>query len=42
MSDFLHAGVIVNIEVGLGPAGEMRYPSYPQSQGWSYPEIGEF
>ncbi|CAO2813014.1 unnamed protein product [Amaranthus hypochondriacus] len=42
MSDFLDAGVIVDIEVGLGPAGEMRYPSYPQNQGWSYPGIGEF
>ncbi|KXG36427.1 beta-amylase [Sorghum bicolor] len=42
MADFLDAGVIVDIEVGLGPAGEMRYPSYPQSQGWVYPGIGEF
>ncbi|XP_021724362.1 beta-amylase-like isoform X1 [Chenopodium quinoa] len=42
MSDFLDAGVIVDIEVGLGPAGELRYPSYPQNQGWSYPGIGEF
>ncbi|VAI11710.1 unnamed protein product [Triticum turgidum subsp. durum] len=23
--------------VGLGPAGELRYPSYPQSHGWSFP-----
>lgn len=42
MAEFLDAGVIVDIEVGLGPAGEMRYPSYPQSQGWVYPGIGEF
>lgn len=42
MSDFLQSGVIVHVEVGLGPAGELRYPSYPQSQGWSYPGIGEF
>jgi len=42
MADFLDAGVIVDIEVGLGPAGEMRYPSYPQSQGWVFPGIGEF
>nr|QBQ34101.1 beta-amylase [Hordeum vulgare]QGJ04017.1 beta-amylase, a-1,4-glucan maltohydrolase [Hordeum vulgare subsp. vulgare] len=42
MKDFLDAGVIVDIEVGLGPAGEMRYPSYPQSHGWSFPGIGEF
>lgn len=42
MKQFLDAGVIVDIEVGLGPAGEMRYPSYPQSQGWVFPDIGEF
>ena len=42
MKEFLDAGLIVDIEVGLGPAGELRYPSYPQSHGWSFPGIGEF
>ena len=42
MSDFLESGLIVDIEVGLGPAGELRYPSYPGNQGWLYPGIGEF
>uniref|UniRef100_A0A7C9DB45 Beta-amylase n=1 Tax=Opuntia streptacantha TaxID=393608 RepID=A0A7C9DB45_OPUST len=42
MSDFLDKCVIVDIEVGLGPAGELRYPSYPQNQGWNFPGIGEF
>ncbi|KAL9259121.1 Beta-amylase-like protein [Drosera capensis] len=42
MSDFLDADLIVDIEVGLGPAGELRYPSYPQNQGWKFPGIGEF
>ncbi|KAL3509637.1 hypothetical protein ACH5RR_029038 [Cinchona calisaya] len=42
MCDILEAGYITDIEVGLGPAGEMRYPSYPQSQGWVFPGIGEF
>lgn len=42
MSDFLEAGSLVDIEVGLGPAGELRYPSYTQSQGWRFPGIGEF
>jgi len=42
MADLIEAGVIVDIEVGLGPAGELRYPSYPQSQGWVFPGIGEF
>ena len=42
MADFLKAGLIIDIEVGLGPAGELRYPSYPQSLGWVYPGIGEF
>lgn len=42
MADLIEAGAIVDIEVGLGPAGELRYPSYPQSQGWVFPGIGEF
>ncbi|GFY99132.1 beta-amylase 6 [Actinidia rufa] len=42
MSDFLEAGLIIDIEVGLGPAGELRYPSYPKNQGWVFPGIGEF
>ncbi|XP_022895175.1 beta-amylase-like [Olea europaea var. sylvestris] len=42
MSDILEAGTIVDIEVGLGPAGELRYPSYPETQGWVFPGIGEF
>ncbi|KAA8526472.1 hypothetical protein F0562_008325 [Nyssa sinensis] len=42
MSDFLEAGLITEIEVGLGPAGELRYPSFTQTQGWVFPGIGEF
>ncbi|CAA3027576.1 beta-amylase isoform X2 [Olea europaea subsp. europaea] len=42
MSDFLEAETIVDIEAGLGPAGELRYPSYPETQGWKFPGIGEF
>ncbi|XP_017977560.1 PREDICTED: beta-amylase [Theobroma cacao] len=42
MLDLIEAGVIIDIEVGLGAAGELRYPSYPQSQGWVFPGIGEF
>ncbi|XWS68516.1 hypothetical protein CRYUN_Cryun04dG0097100 [Craigia yunnanensis] len=42
MSDFLEAELIIDIEVGLGSAGELRYPSYPESQGWVFPGIGEF
>ncbi|KAL5724127.1 beta-amylase [Ranunculus cassubicifolius] len=35
--------VIVEIQVGMGPCGELRYPSYPESNGtWSFPGIGEF
>lgn len=42
MADFLEAELITDIEVGLGPAGELRYPSYPLSQRWVFPGIGEF
>ncbi|XP_010919815.1 beta-amylase 3, chloroplastic [Elaeis guineensis] len=41
-SDYL-GDVIVEIQVGLGPCGELRYPSYPESNGtWRFPGIGEF
>lgn len=42
MSDFLESGTIIDIEVGLGPAGELRYPSYQDNQGWKFPGVGEF
>lgn len=42
MEDFISSGVIIDIEVGLGPAGELRYPSYSETQGWIFPGIGEF
>ncbi|KAK7261050.1 hypothetical protein RIF29_27353 [Crotalaria pallida] len=42
MEDFLESELLVHIEVGLGPAGELRYPSYSYSLGWKYPGIGEF
>ncbi|XVE57524.1 hypothetical protein DITRI_Ditri04bG0097600 [Diplodiscus trichospermus] len=35
--------VIVEIQVGMGPCGELRYPAYPESNGtWKFPGIGEF
>eukprot|EP01129_Flabellula_baltica_P012865 TRINITY_DN5884_c0_g1_i1.p1 TRINITY_DN5884_c0_g1~~TRINITY_DN5884_c0_g1_i1.p1 ORF type:complete len:441 (-),score=67.11 TRINITY_DN5884_c0_g1_i1:21-1343(-) len=39
-SDIL-GSVITEIQVGLGPAGELRYPSY-QLDKWQFPGIGEF
>ncbi|VAH04084.1 unnamed protein product [Triticum turgidum subsp. durum] len=34
---------IVEVQVGMGPAGELRYPSYPESEGtWEFPGIGAF
>ncbi|KAJ0106640.1 hypothetical protein Patl1_18328 [Pistacia atlantica] len=34
---------VVEIQVGMGPCGELRYPSYPESNGtWRFPGIGEF
>ena len=34
---------IAEITLGLGPAGELRYPSYPDGDGrWRFPGIGEF
>ena len=35
--------VITEITIGMGPAGEMRYPSYPEGDGrWRFPGVGEF
>uniref|UniRef100_A0A0D9XMK4 Beta-amylase n=1 Tax=Leersia perrieri TaxID=77586 RepID=A0A0D9XMK4_9ORYZ len=40
--DYL-GNTIVEIQVGLGPCGELRYPSYPEANGtWRFPGIGEF
>jgi len=32
---------ISEVQIGMGPAGEMRYPSYPLSL-WTFPGVGEF
>ena len=37
----LQSGMIDDVEVGMGPAGELRYPSYPLDR-WSFPGVGEF
>ncbi|KAH6789462.1 beta-amylase 2 [Perilla frutescens var. frutescens] len=41
-NEFFEDGFISEIEIGLGPCGELRYPSYPANHGWEYPGIGEF
>ncbi|XP_050249637.1 beta-amylase 2, chloroplastic [Quercus robur] len=40
--EFFEDKIISEIEVGLGPCGELRYPSYTAKHGWKYPGIGEF
>ncbi|GAQ87188.1 beta-amylase [Klebsormidium nitens] len=42
MREFFEAGLFHEIEVGVGPAGELRFPSYPETHGWRFPGIGEF
>eukprot|EP00850_Spirogloea_muscicola_P022803 SM000312S11996 [mRNA] locus=s312:30665:33875:- [translate_table: standard] len=39
-----YLGTTINeITIGLGPAGELRYPAYPEGDGrWHFPGIGEF
>ncbi|XP_040961798.1 beta-amylase 2, chloroplastic isoform X1 [Gossypium hirsutum] len=41
-NEFFEDGIISMVEVGLGPCGELRYPSCPVKYGWRYPGIGEF
>ncbi|KAG5240729.1 hypothetical protein OIU77_011573 [Salix suchowensis] len=39
----LLSDTIVEIQVGMGPAGELRFPSYPEQNGtWKFPGIGAF
>lgn len=40
--EFFQNGVISMVVVGLGPCGELQYPSCPVKHGWRYPGIGEF
>ena len=40
---FLSGSKLVEVTVGLGPAGELRYPAYPEGDGrWRFPGVGEF
>ncbi|XP_031392233.1 beta-amylase 7 isoform X3 [Punica granatum] len=41
-NEYFEDGIISMIEVGLGPCGELRYPSSPVKHGWRYPGIGAF
>ncbi|XP_076895226.1 beta-amylase 8 isoform X1 [Bidens hawaiensis] len=40
--DMFIEGLITSVEIGLGPSGELKYPSFPEKMGWIYPGIGEF
>ncbi|KAL8139179.1 hypothetical protein V2J09_005180 [Rumex salicifolius] len=40
--EYFEDGNISMIQIGLGPCGELRYPSFPVKHGWRYPGIGEF
>ncbi|OLP92643.1 ADP-ribosylation factor [Symbiodinium microadriaticum] len=36
-----HVGsTICELQVGMGPCGELRYPSYLMSNGWNWPGVG--
>ncbi|GFR52231.1 hypothetical protein Agub_g14684 [Astrephomene gubernaculifera] len=34
--------VIVDVTVGLGPDGELKYPAHPRDKRWTFPGVGEF
>lgn len=38
----LLGNVICDVDIGLGPKGELRYPSTPPDSRWTFPGIGEF
>lgn len=40
---FPPGNTLQEVTIGLGPAGELRYPSYPEGDGrWRFPGVGEF
>lgn len=39
---FCQEGIISEIQVGLGPCGELCYLSHPKFHGWEFTDIGEF
>ncbi|KXZ50138.1 hypothetical protein GPECTOR_17g774 [Gonium pectorale] len=38
----LMGGTIADVLIGLGPDGELKYPSHPRDKRWTFPGIGEF
>jgi beta-amylase len=39
----LSGATISEVTIGLGPAGELRYPAYPEGDGrWRFPGVGAF
>jgi beta-amylase len=40
--DLIWAGTVTCIEVGLGPYGELHYPSFQIEHGWKFPGCGIF
>ena len=32
-------GAIEEVVIGTGPCGELRYPSYVETQGWRFPGV---
>ncbi|KAG2445367.1 hypothetical protein HYH02_008832 [Chlamydomonas schloesseri] len=38
----LLGSTIVDVCVGLGPDGELKYPAHPHDRRWNFPGIGEF
>ena len=34
--------LIEEVVIGAGPCGELRFPSYPEPNGWRFPGCGEF
>jgi len=32
-------GLVEEVVVGAGPCGELRFPSYPEANGWRFPGV---
>eukprot|EP01105_Mastigella_eilhardi_P007034 TRINITY_DN18502_c0_g1_i1.p1 TRINITY_DN18502_c0_g1~~TRINITY_DN18502_c0_g1_i1.p1 ORF type:complete len:464 (-),score=105.22 TRINITY_DN18502_c0_g1_i1:743-2113(-) len=40
-ADYISSGALTEVQVGMGPAGELRYPGYQLGK-WAYCGVGEF
>eukprot|EP00768_Dysnectes_brevis_P001534 gnl/Dysnectes_brevis/1405_a1584_3085.p1 GENE.gnl/Dysnectes_brevis/1405_a1584_3085~~gnl/Dysnectes_brevis/1405_a1584_3085.p1 ORF type:complete len:455 (+),score=141.98 gnl/Dysnectes_brevis/1405_a1584_3085:38-1366(+) len=41
LQSYIDDGTLTEVQIGVGPCGELRYPSYPSNM-WNFPGVGAF